>query len=192
MAGKGSQPAAEHVASRKAGVERVCEVKRVSPQVLYESPRAVALQYATRLRLAEMTAIDSWHRYATFRSGRDPPLPADHYGRFIPSAEVIGEGQQSAAILDRYKHRSIGVGGIMRRHVRLWVLAPAFGTLLGALPALAQQSAGGAVANGNSVGATQGTTDATATVGLEEVVVTAQRREEPAARSRGRISRVSR
>jgi iron complex outermembrane receptor protein len=79
----------------------------------------------------------------------------------------------------------------MRRHVRLWVLASAFGTLLGALPALAQQSAGGAVANGNSVGATQGATDATATVGLEEVVVTAQRREESLQHAAVAVSAVS-
>jgi hypothetical protein len=66
----------------------------------------------------------------------------------------------------------------MGRHVRLFVLAWAFGALLGALPAVAQQNAGGPVANGTGIGATQGATDATATVGLEEVVVTAQRREE--------------
>jgi iron complex outermembrane recepter protein len=66
----------------------------------------------------------------------------------------------------------------MGRHVRLSVLASAVGTLLGALPAIAQQSNGNTVANGNSGGVTQGVTDATAVVGLEEVVVTAQRREE--------------
>ena len=108
---------------------------------------------------------------------------ADHYRRFIPSAEVIGECDWGAAILDRDKDRSNGAlksgihpqfGGIMVRHVRLSVVALAVGTLLGVLPAMAQQSNAG----GNSAGATQGATDAAASVGLEEVVVTAERREE--------------
>ena len=64
----------------------------------------------------------------------------------------------------------------MSRHVRFSVLASAVGTLLGALPAIAQQSTGGAAANVG--GATQGATDSSAAVGLEEVVVTAERREE--------------
>lgn len=126
---------------------------------------------------------------------------ADHYRRFIPSAEVIGEGEWSTAILDRDEHRSttgdltsgntFEVGGIMGRHVRLSVVASAVGTLLGALPAVAQQNAGGPVANGTSIGTTQGATDATATVGLEEVVVTAQRREESSQHAAVAISTVS-
>jgi hypothetical protein len=63
---------------------------------------ATAPQYATQGRSAEMTAIDGWHRYATFRLPETQTV-ADHYRRFIPSAEVIGEGEHSAAILDRNK-----------------------------------------------------------------------------------------
>jgi iron complex outermembrane receptor protein len=70
-------------------------------------------------------------------------------------------------------------------------LASAFGTLLGALPTIAQQSTVGAVTSGNTTGSVQGATDAAATVGLEEVVVTAQRREESSQHAAVAISVVS-
>src|SRR5579862_9439276 len=71
----------------------------------------------------------------------------------------------------------------MGKHVHLSVLVSAVGTLLGALPAIAQQSTAG--------GVVQGATDATATVGLEEVVVTAQRREESLQHAAVAVSAVS-
>ncbi len=71
----------------------------------------------------------------------------------------------------------------MIRHARLSVVASAIGTLLGAFPAIAQQNTSGA--------ASQAASDTTATVGLEEVVVTAQRREESLQHAAVAVSAVS-
>ena len=65
----------------------------------------------------------------------------------------------------------------MIEHLRLSVLAAACGSLLGAMPTLAQ-NASGAAANGASGVPGHGPTDAASSIGLEEIVVTAERKEE--------------